>query len=208
MPILIVAATDAEIEPLVKTLGTKLDYLVTGVGMTATAFALGSCLTKTRYDLAINLGIAGSFDRQVGLGSVWEVSEDTFAELGAENDTEFIPLPSLGLGQVTFNPSVHLRDLPGNFQLPEARAITVNTAHGNQDSIKKIQDRFDARLESMEGAAFFYACQKMNVPCLQIRGVSNYVEKRNPPLWKIQSAIENVNQFAIALTGKLVDSTL
>ena len=90
--ILIVAATEAEIEPLVTKLGTELEVLVTGVGMTSTAFALGRDLASRRCDLAINLGIAGSFDRAIDLGSVLEVSEDTLAELGAEDDETFLSL--------------------------------------------------------------------------------------------------------------------
>ena len=58
--------------------------------MVATAFALGKHLAINQYDLAINLGIAGSFDRNIALGEVVEITEDTFAELGAEDDEDFI----------------------------------------------------------------------------------------------------------------------
>jgi hypothetical protein len=47
------------------------------------------------------------------------------------------------------------------FYLKKARAITVNTVHGNDMSIKKVQERLTPQLESMEGAAFFYACQQL-----------------------------------------------
>jgi futalosine hydrolase len=54
------------------------------------------------------------------------------------------------------------------------------------------------QIESMEGAAFFYACRQLNVPCLQIRAVSNYVEKRNRDNWHIGLAIKNLNKFAMS----------
>ena len=79
----------------------KTDILITGVGMVATAFALGRHLANNDYDLAINLGIAGSFDRNIALGEVLEITQDTFAELGAENDNEFLPIDQLGFGQGT-----------------------------------------------------------------------------------------------------------
>jgi len=41
--------------------------------------------------------------------------------------------------------------------------------HGNDDSIAAIVERLNPQLESMEGAAFFYACRELKVPCIQIR---------------------------------------
>ena len=85
----------------------------------------------------------------------------------------------------------------------KANAITVNTVHGNEDSIANIVARLNPQLESMEGAAFFYACHKLHVPCIQIRAVSNYVEKRNRDNWDIPLAIKNLNNFALELISEL-----
>jgi futalosine hydrolase len=181
-----------------KTLDFEL--LITGVGMVATAFALGRHLALNSYDLVVNLGIAGSFDRDIDLGDVLEITEDTFAELGAEDDNEFLSIEKMGFGKCTFYPSTKLSNLYNlfnTFNLKTAKAITVNTVHGNEASIKKVSERLNPQLESMEGAAFFYACREMNVPCIQIRAVSNYVEKRNRDNWNIRLAIKNLNTFAM-----------
>jgi futalosine hydrolase len=208
MQILIVAATQLEIEPLLSHYGTKkpFDVLITGVGMVATAYAMGSQLGVKKYDVVINLGIAGSFDRQIDLGEVVEIVSDRLAELGAENDTEFIPIESLGFGQNRWNPTKSLSDFSTAFNLKKVNAITVNTVHGNEASIANIAKSLNPHLESMEGAAFFYACRQMNVPGLQIRSVSNYVEKRNRDNWKIGLAVKNLNNFAIELISKLVQA--
>ena len=214
MRILIVAATSPEIEKLIADLrfadfdcdqcaniapglktvynGHDISTLVTGAGMVATAFALGKHLAQNQYDLAINLGIAGSFDRNIALGDVVEITEDTLAELGAEDDEDFITIEKLGLGESTFRATYIL---PEKFNLRKANAITVNTVHGNDASIKKLSGYIDAQIESMEGAAFFYACKQAGVPSLQIRAVSNYVEKRNRDAWQIGLAIKNLNTF-------------
>jgi futalosine hydrolase len=187
-----------EEEPRLRTFDCEL--FITGVGMVATAFALGKHLAANRYDLVINLGIAGSFDKSFALGDVLEITKDTFAELGAEDDVNFLPIDGMGFGESTFYPTTkisNLYNLFNTFNLAAATAITVNTVHGNEASIKKVVDRLNPQLESMEGAAFFYACREANVPCLQIRAVSNYVEKRNRDNWKIGLAIKNLNTFAI-----------
>src|ERR1700739_4574487 len=57
-----------------------ISTLITGVGMVATAYSLGKHLATNQYDLAINLGIAGSFDRDIALGEPVEIIEDRFSE--------------------------------------------------------------------------------------------------------------------------------
>jgi len=222
MRILIVAATAPEIGKLIadlrfsvydcdraahitdvwKTTLNQLEIstLITGAGMVPTAFALGQHLAINQYDLAINLGIAGSFDRDIALGEVVEITEDTFAELGAEDDENFITIDELGFGKSGFSSTY---PLPAKFNLKKTAAITVNTVHGNEASIKKLSNRVNAQIESMEGAAFFYACAAAGVPCMQIRAVSNYVEKRNRGAWQIGLAIKNLNTFAVDFLKQL-----
>ncbi|HEY2582879.1 MAG TPA: futalosine hydrolase [Mucilaginibacter sp.] len=223
MRILVVAATVQEISLLISDFGIsiselekdqksaaryfkseietpKSEILITGVGMVATAFALGRHLVTNNYDLVVNLGIAGSFDRNIPLGEVLEITADAFAELGAEDDNQFLSIEKLGFGESTYYPTTKISDLYNlfnTFNLKQATAITVNTVHGNDASIKRVVDRLDPQLESMEGAAFFYVCRQMAVPCLQIRAVSNYVEKRNRDNWNIGLAIKNLNTFAV-----------
>lgn len=227
MKILIVAATQGEIAPLFedgieqKTESQQLEealdastqdlrILVTGVGMVATAFSLGRHLAANQYDLAINLGIAGSFNRSLNLGEVVEVTTDMLAELGAEDDEDFLPIDQLGFGESVFTATSTLsgifsqNEVAGDdLLIKQTTGITVNTVHGNEQAIRKVTNRVNAQVESMEGAAFFYACRKAGVPCLQIRAVSNYVEKRNRDSWQIGLAIKNLNTFANALLQRL-----
>ncbi|MNV96073.1 hypothetical protein D3C71_1910350 [compost metagenome] len=49
----------------------------------------------------------------------------------------------------------------------------------------------------MEGAAVFYAADKMTIPVIEIRGISNYVERRNRATWNIPLAIMNSNKALI-----------
>ncbi|MBW4890429.1 futalosine hydrolase [Mucilaginibacter sp. HMF5004] len=203
--ILIVAATEAEIAPLLHHFANEkpFDVLITGVGMVATAFALGSQVNVKKYDLAINLGIAGSFDRSIALGDVVEVIADELSELGAESDEMFIPIAQLGFGESRYMAGSALRYHTQTLKLKTVSAITVNTVHGNEASIEKVALRLAPQLESMEGAAFFYSCEKTGVKGIQIRAVSNYVEKRNRDNWQIGLAIKNLNSFAISLLEEL-----
>lgn len=208
MKILLVAATYQEIEPFIKHYTPQFDQtnwlkiglhevkvLITGVGMVATAFAMGKAFTENDYDLALNVGIAGSFYRNIKMGQLVEVREDILSELGAQDDEEFLTLQELELGEVEFSASNKIT-LKG--QLRKATAITVNTVHGNEESILAIKERINPTIESMEGAAFFYACEEMNVEALQVRAISNYVEKRNKDNWNLPLAVKNLNTWLIS----------
>jgi len=204
MKILVVAATRAELSGLYAafelpegnfTQTAGFDVLLTGVGMTATAFALGQYLSKN-YSLVVNLGIAGCYNRSIPLGTVLNVITDNFSELGAEDKDEFLTIDQLGFGK-----SIYHADQTGIAaaikELRQVQGITINKVHGNKSSIRKIVARLNPDTESMEGAAVFYSCAQLGLPCIQIRSISNYVEERNRENWNIILAIQELNNWAI-----------
>jgi len=222
MYILIVTATSLEIKPLVENFefiqkkesnintykyrDFDIDVLVTGIGMVATAFYMGKTLQSYQYDIAINVGIAGCFNKKVALGEVFNVSSDSFSEMGAENGEYFLSLVDLKLIEEDSFPFSNLELLNESIikseivnQLIKVKGITVNTIHGNEENIEKIKMRFNPVTESMEGAAFMYACILQNIKYIQIRSVSNYVEKRNKESWNIPLAINNLNNILIKI---------
>jgi futalosine hydrolase len=184
--ILIVTATEGEIS-LLKS-GPRgqhtLDVLVTGVGMVATAARTAQALGRGTYDLALNLGVCGSFDPAYAPGTVVHVTRDRISELGCEDGEEFLPIEQLGLGA-------------------EGDVITVNTVHGSEQSIAAVLERFRPEVESMEGAAFAYACDISDIAYAQVRAVSNIVERRNRKAWKLDVAIRNLNDAAIRILDAL-----
>lgn len=201
MKILLAAATTREIAPVLDRIDSpllknhRIDALITGVGMVATAYSLGKQLAVNSYDIAINAGIAGSFDRTLQPGEVVHVSEDTFAEMGAEDGEDFLPIDKLGFGESRIVP------MATNLQthLKQVKAITVNRVHGNETTIYNIMSRFHPQIESMEGAAFYFCCNQAGIPSLQIRSISNYVERRNRENWNINLAVKTLNDVIFNL---------
>ena len=89
MNVLIVSATTQEVQ-------TNYPHLVTGIGMVATAIAVSKALSLKHYDLVVNAGIAGSFNRSIPLGSVVEVVQDQLSEMGAQDGTHFLSPTEMG----------------------------------------------------------------------------------------------------------------
>ena len=77
MQILLIAATAKEIEPF-RTVNPDFDILITGVGVPATTYHLQKRLLQVGYDLVIQAGIAGTFNKDIELGQTVLVKQDCF----------------------------------------------------------------------------------------------------------------------------------
>jgi futalosine hydrolase len=172
--------------------------------MVATAAWTSRALAQRQYDLALNFGLCGSFTNDLPPGSVVHVVSDRLTELGAEDDVSFLTvheLKLLGENDFPFERGAVVNVAPPRnaaiTRLPRANGITVNTVHGNVQSIAAVVGRFRPDVESMEGAAFMYACRVGGVPFAQVRAVSNVVEKRNRGAWRITDAIHRLGTTAV-----------
>lgn len=219
MNILIVAATEFEVKPLLEYLKIDNAYpgmnfpntitdqnevrvLITGVGMVNTAYMMGR-YSNTLFDLILNVGVCGAFDRELELGQVVHVTQDILSEMGAEDDERFMTFDELNLaGDYIFN-----QHLTNNFEafekLIKVKGITVNTVHGNEKSILRVKDLFKPNVESMEGAAFYAGCIRAGENYTQIRAISNYVEKRDKSKWQMHLAVANLNDYLIQFIEEL-----
>lgn len=208
------SATALEVAPLAARLPTisphHIDLLTTGIGMVATAAQCGRTLAVTAYDLALNFGVCGSFDPALPPCTVVHVVRDRLAELGAEDGDRFLPLEQLRLSHDGAGPVPWL-DLENPAPprsaalaaLPAVSAITVNTVHGAVSSIAAVTRRQQPQVESMEGAAFAYACLAAGVPFAQVRAVSNRVERRDRAAWRLDDAVAALNATARSILETL-----
>jgi len=182
MNVLIVASTKSEITSYKI---SDLSILITGVGMVNTAINLTKVLNNNDYDLVINMGVAGCFSDEIKIGDVVEVVEDCFSEIGFEDGESFSEFSDLDI-KTKYK-------VEGKTILRKVKGITVNTVNGHENSIHNIVERLHPDIESMEGSSVFKVCEEMRVSCIQIRSISNKVEKRNKENWDLDLAISNLN---------------
>lgn len=212
MKILIVFATEEEASILkgiaedwgssrtISCCGHEIDVLITGVGGMATAWGMQQWLDINEApDLAINAGIAGSFDENSVPGEVVLAETDCFADMGIEKGDSFVTLSEAGFVKPDEFPfsngllcssneycekiKVFLKPVP---------AATVNTVSGSRRTIERIRNKFNPVIETMEGAAFFYICLRKNIPFIAIRAVSNMVAPDRGSEWNIPLALEKL----------------
>jgi futalosine hydrolase len=223
LKILFLTSTDAEADALKKTKGIvmandkyhfgslDIELLIGGIGIMSTGWALSKWISANKKpDLAMNVGIAGSYLKQFPVGSVVMPVSDCFADTGIEDGDNFITLFEAGLSQKDEFPFTNGFILSGNSYcemlksiLNPVNAITVNTSTGSERTKQRLSGKFDPAIETMEGAAFFYICAKEHIPFVSLRSVSNMVERRDRDKWNIPLAIDNMAVTLGAVFKKL-----
>lgn len=224
MTTLVVSATSLEVAPLIQrevglrvegagTPGTLLsgercDILITGVGQVACAAHVSRALMRGGYTRALQAGIAGSFTHDLPIGTVAVVSEEGFADLGAESHGGFLDLFEMGLmredvppfsGRFLVAPPFEATALP---DLPRVRSVTVNRVLSEPHSITWVRDRYTPSLVNMEGAAFFYVALLQQVPFIALRSVSDMVGPRDKGAWRIPEAVAALDQVLARALGQ------
>lgn len=219
MKITIVAATRLEIAPIIQHYSLisnekegfmsndsgSIHVLITGMGMLNTAAETAIYLSKNPRDIMIDAGIAGAFNRDIKIGEVCHVISETYGDFGVEDGDEFKDFFEMGFidqHQDAFEygllkPYATEKFLINIQYLRQVSSITVNKVHGVENTIERIMKKYNADIENMEGLAFFYVCHKLNTPCLEIRSISNYVERRNKDNWDISLSVKNLNHQLI-----------
>ena len=177
--------------------GKDITIVYTGIGIMSTAYELGRMFMNRRFDLAVNAGICGAYDKSLVPGTVVNVESDCFADLGAEDDHQLLNVFDIGLKPLNEFPfmdgKIQADRHPATHSLKNVRAITVNKTSGSETTIEILSKKYAPDIESMEGAAFLYACKMNDIPCIQVRAVSNYVEKRNKENWQTDLALDKLS---------------
>jgi futalosine hydrolase len=213
--ILFVAATSAEAGAINKirgmrvtpggfrTAGFDISCLVAGVGSVSTSWEMQKWISSNyKPDLAINIGIAGSFIDKIRIGDVVMPLTDCFADAGIEDGNNFLTLSEAGISdgfEFPFRGGVIHADQSYGELLKKivkpVKAITVNTATGSEATRNKLVEKFNPDIETMEGATFFYICSREKIPFLALRAISNRVEVRNKDKWDIKLALSNLEEM-------------
>jgi len=195
--ILVVAATTDEIRQVMKNIRSRrVEYCITGVGMLNTALTLSKYL-QNRKDilLALQAGIAGSFNRKLRIGSVVNVRSEEYGDTGIETFSSFKTLKEAGFETQNRYRNPHV--LPCFSHLPSVSSLTVAMACGTAGTAAFRYNMFKTDIENMEGLAFFKSCRMYKIPFAELRSVSNYCGPHREGEWDMERAIKNLTSEVV-----------
>ncbi|ADH85427.1 futalosine hydrolase [Desulfurivibrio alkaliphilus] len=227
--LLVTAATAMELEPLRQSLnggnysgrGAEIDFLNCGVGPTATAASLAAWLAcrPGRYAGVIMTGVAGAYMLESAGAAVQSArvldicvaEREVLGDFGLACDHGADPFDNPQLAaEREF--SLHHQllqtacDTLRQRRIPFHRGtfVTVNAASTTRRRGMALAHRHLALCENMEGAAAALVCQRLGLPLLEIRCISNLVEDRDLSRWQLPEAVARNAEILSLLLPELL----
>jgi futalosine hydrolase len=200
---LAVAATKMEMQALERALGPSLycERLVTGIGPMETAHRLTLYLagTKKLFSGVVLFGVAGVYGKSgldgPDLLDICLAEEEVLADFGicfADGIEEFMAPELATHNQFTLDAGLLARAEEAlqrqDITCCRGRFLTVQCASGTKERGDMLAARFGGLCENMEGAAVARVCAAFDLPCLELRSISNRVEDRDTGRWRLKEA--------------------
>jgi futalosine hydrolase len=209
--ILIIAATEGELSPARELLGgsaENISFAATGAGKVSAAIATLELISQLRPDWIIQLGCAGAYPGSgLGIADVAIANLEIFADEGVETPEGFLSMRDLELPQASRDGELIFNEVPVDF--PTAETIqeirsslgqqsrieaglfcTVSRGSGTDAASRRVEERWNPLVESMEGAAAALVAWRQRVRFSEIRGISNMTGDRNRESWQVAEACE------------------
>lgn len=214
MKILVTAAEQQELDralkayEFIKEKDADIVFRLTGIGAVNACYCVTKEIWNARvegkpYDLVINIGIAGSYDLdEFPIASAAVISREYFGDLGLETDKGFADLFRCGIigkDEFPYTDGALARQLLPYSNIEDAISryksgvgVTIQCITGDISRVEELKRLYTPHIESMEGAAVYYAALMEGVPCFEIRTVSNVVGERDSRKWKTMEALETL----------------
>ncbi len=213
--ILAVAATEIEMAPFVAESAAVAHCcrtLVTGVGLVESALRLTRflCENKKRFEAVIHFGVGGAYlqpklSGQPNLLDICLAEHEVLGDFGISLGDSMAYLDSSLTGEISSAMDTDIlkrsRSVLDRFGVKYQTGvfITVNGITATNARGKMLQSRWNGLCENMEGASVARVCRDFELPSLELRCISNYVEDRDTSIWRLQEACQKAASTTIQL---------
>jgi futalosine hydrolase len=181
-----------------------------GIGKVNTAAGLALAIERLKPTAVIQFGIGGAYINSfLSISMVMAARQDIHIDSGVRTAEGWQDMEQVGFALLEKNTQHYYNVLPTSTTLtqvfidalgiPTGIFATSETITGTFDESVAFQARFDASIESMEGAAAAQVCLALDVPFAEIRSVSNIVGERDKKNWNIPKAVQRVNEVIVEM---------
>lgn len=192
---------------ILHTISDTIDLIVTGIGKSNAAGAVGRHADPRRHRAVVSVGVAGALPGSgLGLCQAVAATASTYADEGLTTPEGFMDCHAMGfpLGDfpgsaVPNDPAVHLalRQLAGATGV----VATVSTCSGLDALAELVRARTGAVAEAMEGAAAGQVAHRLGIPFGELRVISNTTGDRSKQVWNLEGALLQLSAV-IGLLGE------
>ncbi len=217
--ILVVCATELELRPLLDLLPADENQwmsMVSGVGVVETTLRLTRFLEKQKnsFTAVLHFGVAGAYRSQsktdADLLDICLAKEELFGDFGICYGDHFEALPDHLVHKSTYalDSGLHKRCLrvlqEQNIPCKRGTFVTVAGVSATAARGRKLKEQYDALCENMEGVAVARVCEEFDLPLVEMRCVSNFVEDRDLSRWKLDEACQQAGKVTAILVEELI----
>lgn len=217
MKVVITSATAKEMLPIKEAINLKyhdtaefaVSFHVSGVGILSSCFSISRLIYERKPDLIIQAGIAGTFNEKVTLSKVVVVKEEVLGDTGVEENGTFKDLFDINLQSKYLFPFSNKRLINPEIEklnylkLDEVTGITINEITTRLPRINQLKTKYNAEIESMEGASLHYCCLQSSTSFIQIRAISNYISERDKSKWEFKNTFKNLSNTVLLYIDQL-----
>jgi len=191
---------------------TKIIFTVSGIGTSNASAAAALVAYLFTPDLIITTGCAGAYTGSgLEIGDITLATTEIFADEGVATPEGWHSLERIGIPLLDRNGRRFFNEIPlspqanaaalqvaeqlGIKPLATGRFLTVATCSGTKARGTDLEYRFGGICENMEGAAVALMAARYGIECMELRGISNYVEDRDTTRWDISLAATKSQRF-------------
>lgn len=186
-----------------------------GMGKVNAAHSATVALRAGPFAGVIGFGIGGAYPGSgLAVGDLAVATAEEYGDEGSLTPDGWISCEGIGIPLVNrngrqlynrFDCDAELTEIASRAAAQSATArsgtfLTLSCCSGTDESAARMERRFGAICETMEGAAYAHIAALYDVPFVEIRGISNLVGNRNPAAWRVSAAAE---ASAVAVTALL-----
>lgn len=187
----------------------EFDILISGYGGSIASHWINKAIQRKNYDLVIHIGRSYALNDKSEVGSLVNVIDDYFGDVGFIFDSGFQSFFDFELISKDEHPfkngilenSSDYSEILTSFR--KVSGMTCNTIPANLFQIGEIYIKNYPEVISSEGAAVLYACLESNIDLIQLSYVASDIENATAKLSVDDQEIETITPIIEELLLKL-----
>jgi futalosine hydrolase len=203
----------------------QVTLATTGVGKVNTAWTLTALLERHFPQppaLIINTGCGGAYAGSgLNVGDLAVANCEVYGDEGVATPNGWQSMEGIGIPVLVRKDKLYFNEFPLSqvaaekamrlaavlsIPMRRGRFVTVSTCSGTAARGAELVARFGGICENMEGAVIAHLALKYEIPCLEVRGISNQVEDRDLSRWNITLAVETAQRFLLRYLESIEDA--
>ncbi|RQW89984.1 MAG: futalosine hydrolase [Geobacter sp.] len=191
---------------------TRIIFIISGIGTSNASAATALVAHLFTPDLLITTGCAGAYAGSgLEIGDIALATTEVFADEGIVTPEGWRSLEHIGIPLLERNGRRFFNEIPlsphanaaalkvavqlGIATLTTGRFLTVAACSGTTARGAELEERLGGICENMEGAAVALMATRYGIECMELRGISNYVEDRDCSRWDLSLAAANSQRY-------------